>query len=147
MKMNKIVCTTILFLMTNLVFSQEWMVNYEKASAKATEENKNMILVFAGSDWCAPCIKLEKNILESNEFKKYAAEHWVLLKLDFPKRKQNKLPQVQQAHNDALAEKYNNKGYFPLVLVVNKSGVVLGETSFKDISPQSYIDELIAFEK
>lgn len=147
MKMNKIVCTTILFLMTNLVFSQEWMVNYEKASAKAMKENKNIIMVFAGSDWCAPCIKLEKNILESKEFKSYAADHWVLLKLDFPKRKQNKLPQEQQAHNDSLAEKYNNKGYFPLVLVVNKSGVVLGETSFKDISPQSYVEELIAFEK
>jgi hypothetical protein len=30
---------------------------------------------------------------------------------------------------------------------MNKNGEVLGETSFKDISPQSYIDELIAFEK
>jgi thioredoxin-related protein len=145
--MKKGIVTAILFLITSVVFSQEWMSNYEKATAKAANEDKNIIMVFAGSDWCAPCIKLEKNILESNEFKKYAAEHWVLLKLDFPKRKQNKLSQEQQAHNDALAEKYNKKGYFPLVLVMNKNGEVLGETSFKDISPQSYIDELIAFEK
>lgn len=145
--MKKRIFTAILFMMTTVVFSQEWMVNYEDASAKATKEHKNIIMVFAGSDWCAPCIKLEKNILASNEFKNYAADHWVLLKLDFPKRKQNKLSEEQQAHNDALAEKYNNKGYFPLVLVLNGKGVVLGETSFKDISPQSYVDELIAFEK
>ncbi len=145
--MKKRIITAILFLMTTIVFSQEWMVNYDEASVKAAAEHKNIIMVFAGSDWCAPCIKLEKNILESKEFKNYAAEHWVLLKLDFPKRKQNKLSEVQQAHNDALAEKYNIKGYFPLVLVLNGNGVVLGETSFKDISPQSYVDELIAFEK
>jgi thioredoxin-related protein len=137
--MKKIVFTTLTFFITTAIFSQEWMVNFEKASVKAGKENKNMVMVFAGSDWCAPCIKLEKNILESNDFKKYASEHWVLLKLDFPKRKQNQLSKEQQ--------KYNKKGYFPLVLIVDKNGSVLGETSFKDISPQSYVDELIAFEK
>jgi len=145
--MKKIVFTILAFFITTAIFSQEWMVNFEKASIRAGKENKNMVMVFAGSDWCAPCIKLEKNILESDNFKKYASEHWVLLKLDFPKRKQNQLSKEQQEHNDALAEKYNKKGYFPLVLMVDKNGFVLGETSFKDISSQSYVDELIAFEK
>jgi thioredoxin-related protein len=145
--MRKIIFTTLTFFITMAMFSQEWMVNFEDASVKADKEHKNIVMVFAGSDWCAPCIKLEKNILESDEFKKYALEHWILLKLDFPKRKQNQLTKTQQEHNDALAEKYNKKGYFPLVLVVDKKGSVLGETAFKDISPQSYVDELIAFEK
>ena len=33
------------------------------------------------------------------------------------------------------------------VLVLDKNGTVLGETGYKDISPQAYIDELITFEK
>ena len=55
-------------------------------TSTANNENKNIVMVFAGSDWCAPCIKLEKYILESDDFKNYAKEHWVLLKLDFPKK-------------------------------------------------------------
>lgn len=145
--MKKIVITTLVCFITTTIFSQEWLVNLEKATSKAEKEQKNIIMVFAGSDWCAPCIKLEKNILESDGFKKYASQHWVLLKLDFPKRKQNQLSKEQQAYNDTLAEKYNKKGYFPLVLVLNKKGDILGETSYKDISPQSYVDELIALEK
>lgn len=131
----------------NGLFAQEWHSNYSDATTLAQKENKNIIMVFAGSDWCAPCIKLEKYILESDDFMQYAKNNWVLLKLDFPKRKKNKLSEQQQEHNDNLAEKYNKNGYFPLVLVLDRYGNVLGETGFKDITPQDYINELIAFEK
>lgn len=131
----------------NGLTAQEWLTNIDEVTVLAQKENKNIIMVFAGSDWCAPCIKLEKNILETEKFSHYATSHWVLLRLDFPKRKNNKLPKEQQIHNDKLAEKYNKKGYFPLVLVLDKNGTVLGETGYKDISPQAYIDELITFEK
>ena len=34
-----------------------------KASiTKAQKQNKKIILVFQGSDWCGPCIKLSKEI-------------------------------------------------------------------------------------
>lgn len=146
--MKRISILLISFLFSfNALIAQEWFINFDEVKALAQKENKNIIMVFAGSDWCAPCIKLEKYIWESKDFKEYAEENWVLLKLNFPKRKTNKLSKEQQAHNDALAEKYNKKGYFPLVLVLDKNGKVLGETGYKDISPQSYIDELITFEK
>ncbi len=146
--MKRISILLISFLFSfNALIAQEWFINFDEVKALAQKENKNIIMVFAGSDWCAPCIKLEKYIWESKDFKEYAEENWVLLKLNFPKRKTNKLSKEQQTHNDALAEKYNKKGYFPLVLVLDKNGKVLGETGYKDISPQSYIDELITFEK
>jgi len=135
-----------LFFINGLI-AQEWHSNYNNAATLAQKENKNIIMVFAGSDWCAPCIKLEKYILESDDFMQYAKNNWVLLKLDFPKRKKNKLSEQQQEHNDNLAEKYNKNGYFPLVLVLDRHDNVLGETGFKDITPQDYINELIAFEK
>ena len=98
-----------LFFISIVGYSQEWLTNFDDATAIAQKENKNIIMVFSGSDWCAPCIKLEKYIWESDDFKKYANENWILLKLDFPKRKANKLSKEKQSHNDALAEKYNNK--------------------------------------
>lgn len=145
MKKSYIIIFLALFFVNEL-FAQDWLSDYSNAKSLASEDHKNIIMVFAGSDWCAPCIKLEKYIWESKEFKAYAKENWILLKLDFPKRKANKLSEEQQNHNDALAEKYNKKGYFPLVVVLDANGKVLGETGYKSIAPQAYVDHLISFE-
>jgi len=41
-----------------------------------------------------------------------------------------------------LAEKYNNKGIFPLVVLLDAGGNELGRTGYKKLSPKGYIDEL-----
>jgi len=145
--MKKVILSSLLILISFVGYSQEWFNNFDKAITTAKNENKNIVMVFAGSDWCAPCIKLEKYILESDDFKNYAKDHWVLLKLDFPKKKKNKLSDEQQLHNDNLAEKYNRKGYFPLVVLLDKNGSVLGETGYKKVTSQEYINDLISLEK
>jgi len=145
--MKKLILVGVFLFISINISGQTWLSNYGEAIAQAQKENKNIIMVFAGTDWCAPCIKLEKYIWESEDFKSHAKENWVLLKLDFPKRKANKLTKEQQAYNDALAEKYNKRGYFPLVLVLDSDGNILGETGYKNITPNDYVNELVAFEK
>lgn len=139
---------TLLFLSFQLTsFAQEWHTNLATAQEKATRENKNIVLVFAGSDWCAPCIKLEKNILQSQTFKAQAQKNWVLLKADFPKLKKNRLPDTQTAQNKQLAEKYNANGYFPFVVLLSPDGKLLGETSFSNQSPDAFVQTLNQFDK
>ena len=106
-----------------------------------------IILVFQGSDWCAPCIKLDREIWSTEVFKKYATENYVMLQADFPRRKKNALPEPQTKANAALAEKYNKQGYFPFVVVLDSNGKVLGESSYKKTTPENYIKELNAFRK
>ncbi len=125
-----------------LLNAQEWEVNFDKAKETASKENKNIVMVFQGSDWCFPCMKLERNIFHSEEFKAYAKDNYVMLRLDFPKRKKNALPEDQVAHNKKLAEKYNKGGYFPLVVVFDKEGNKLGQTGYKKITPKEYIKVL-----
>ncbi len=144
--MKKLLSLALLLISSVAVFAQDWNVNLESAKEKAEQESKNIILVFSGSDWCAPCIKLEKNIWESAEFKIAAKENWVMLKADFPRKKANRLSKEQTQENEMLAEKYNPNGYFPLVLVIDKSGNVLGTTGYKDSSPSDYIIHLQSFE-
>ncbi|RYJ42553.1 thioredoxin family protein [Flavobacterium beibuense] len=138
---------SLLLFISATCFAQDWKYNVDEAKALAARENKNIVLVFSGSDWCAPCIKLDRNIWQSEEFKNESSRKWVLLKADFPKKKQNALLQAQQEHNDKLAEKYNQEGNFPLVVVIDKTGKVLGKTGFKNISPKEYIALLHSFEK
>ncbi len=138
----------ILFLASfSTVFSQTWEANFTEAKAKAVKENKNILLVFSGSDWCAPCIKLDKNVWQSEAFAKASKENWIIYKADFPKKKSNQLSQELTNENKALAEKYNKAGNFPLVLLLDKSGKVLGITGYKNVTPQEYIQIIHSFEK
>lgn len=125
--------------------AQNWQTNIDQAKALAAKENRKIILVFQGSDWCAPCIKLEREIWNTDEFNDYAKDHFVMLQADFPRKKSNRLPAELQEHNNKLAERYNKNGYFPFVLVLDKEGKVLGETGYKKISPSEYIDLLESF--
>ncbi|GAA4107163.1 hypothetical protein GCM10022393_02220 [Aquimarina addita] len=141
--MKKLLLVLLLILLgTNSINAQEWFTDIEMAKKTASDESKPIILVFAGSDWCAPCIKLEKEILETTQFKKYAREKYVLLKADFPRKKKNQLSESLQQHNKQLAEAYNKSGGFPLVVVLDKNGKKIGETGYKKMTPEAYIQVL-----
>jgi len=139
-----------IFLLTSLLFSlsiqaQDWHESFDDAKAAAVLEQKNILLVFQGSDWCAPCIKMDHNVWSQEEFKAYARDHLVLLKADFPKRKNNRLEPAHQKHNDALAEYYNPQGIFPLVVIMNQEGKVIGETGYKKYDAQTYVKHIQQF--
>lgn len=126
--------------------AQVWQETFDDAIQKADEENKPIVLVFSGSDWCAPCIRLKRSILESDYFKKYAFANYILYNADFPRKKKNQLPLDKLNTNKSLAEKYNPRGYFPLVVVMDKQQVVLGKTGFsKKNSPEDYVSALNGF--
>lgn len=146
--MNKgIIVFVMAFLSFSAAFGQKWQTDFTKAKEIATAEDKPIILVFQGSDWCAPCIKLDREVWSTEVFKDYAASHYVMVQADFPRRKKNALSDNQTKVNSKLAEVYNKNGIFPLVVVLDSNGKVLGKTSYKKTTPQSYIDELNAFTK
>lgn len=129
----------ILSLNTARLSAQDWQIDWGIAKVEAEQANKKLILVFSGSDWCIPCIKLEKEIWESPSFTQYAEQYYVLFRADFPKRKKNKLPETIQKLNDRLASEYNSKGYFPLVVVLDPKGKVKGQLGYEKLTPEAYI--------
>lgn len=143
--MKNSILMVILFFLGLTVNAQTWKTDMDEAKEQAQKEHKEILLVFQGSDWCAPCIKLDREIWTSSEFKDYAKEHYVLVKADFPRRAKNQLEPEQQEKNNKLAEKYNQQGYFPLVVVMDEEGHVLGKTGYKKLSPKEYIVLLNSF--
>jgi thioredoxin-related protein len=109
--------------------------NFELVKKEAASQSKPIVLVFSGSDWCAPCIKLE-SIWQSTEFKEYAASNLILERADFPRK--NKTRSESKKQNEGLAARYNKEG-FPLVVVLDSKGTVLGKASYKNVSPNEYI--------
>jgi len=125
-------------------FSQDWTYNFKDAVQESNKSDKLIMLVFQGSDWCAPCIKLEKKIWQSEQFKTYSKESLVLVKLDFPRKKANQLTDLQKKHNNKMAEKFNTNGYFPLVVILNSKEEILDRFGYENWSTEAYIKRIDA---
>ncbi len=102
-----------------------WSGDFNEAAKRAQETHKLILINFSGSDWCGPCIRLRKEILESEVFESYAKDHLILVRADFPRQKKNQLNKEQVKKNESLAEKYNPEGKFPYTLLVDENGKIL----------------------
>lgn len=103
----------------------KWESNFEAAKKAAQENHKLILLNFSGSDWCGPCIRLRKEILESEVFTKMADTSLVLVNADFPRNKKNRLSAELTKQNEALADIYNRDGKFPFTLLLDAEGKVI----------------------
>ncbi len=121
-----------------------WLTDFEEAKTKAKTENRPILMSFSGSDWCGNCIRLDKILFQSPAFREFAKANLVLLKLDFPAKKKNKLSTEQTEHNEKLAEKYNKKGVFPTTLLLDADGVVKDKMSYPLDTADDYVKSLKA---
>ena len=119
--MNKLL---LLICITTMPFIQ-WQPNFETAKKIAKEKHAFILLNFSGSDWCGPCIRLKKEIFESEAFSKMADSSLIMVNADFPRNKKNQLDAQTKKQNDALADRYNPDGKFPLTLLLDADGKVI----------------------
>ncbi|MFC5045704.1 thioredoxin family protein [Aquimarina hainanensis] len=146
--MKKIVfLLSLLFFGYSTTIAQEWYYDIEQAKDLAKENNKKIFLLFTGSDWCPPCIKLERRVLSDENFLTFADKHFIMVKADFPKKKKNRLSEKQEEKNFKLAERYNKRMRFPVMLVLNEEGNVLGVTGYRKTSVERYMNLLASFEE
>ena len=134
---------------TGFVSAQEltWHTDMNKASEFAVKENKPLLMFFTGSDWCGWCVRLQKEVLKTDEFKKWANENVVLVELDFPKR----TPQdnIIKAQNRQLQSMFKVRGY-PTIWFVNPeinpekqiNLVGLGSTGYVKGGPLAWINKV-----
>lgn len=124
-----------------LLIPIQWEPNFDTAKKTAKEKHELILLNFSGSDWCGPCIMLRKNYLETDAFANFSENKLVLVNADFPRKKKNIGTPEQVKRNDALAEKYNKEGVFPLTLILNSDGKVLKSWQGK---PEGSVEKWIA---
>lgn len=138
----------ILSILTGILFTSNvtWLGDFNEATATAAQSHKLILINFSGSDWCGPCIRERKEILESEAFEKYAANNLVLVRADFPRQKKNQLSKEQTQRNEALADKYNPDGKFPYTILVDEHGKVLKDwDGFPNESAESFVGQIASF--
>lgn len=136
--MKKVVA--LVLLLANIGFSQNSETFTQKLETAKTE-NKNVLLYFSGSDWCAPCVKFKKFIVNTPEFQTFATENLVIYNADFPRLSKNKLAKEVEKNNELLADKYNSKGIFPLILLLDTEGNVIRKW---EEYPKETVEEFIS---
>ncbi len=99
-----------------------WLTSETAAFDKAKGEDRSVLILFTGSDWCPPCMMMEKEVFSTTEFKQFAEKNIVLLLADFPRAKDQSAQQKEA--NDILGKKYDVEA-FPTVILVNQDGKVL----------------------
>ena len=117
-----------------------WTEDFPAAQLRATEQKKRLFVDFTGSDWCPPCIALHDKVLTQPEFLQHAKEHFVLVKVDFPRNKPQADPQREA--NQILARAYRVQS-FPTVLVLEANGTEVQRLNgYNGGSPADFIKSL-----
>lgn len=137
----------LIFVFAGLFLSNvTWLGDFNEAKTEAVKSHKLILVAFSGSDWCGPCIRERKEILESAVFENFASDHLVLLRADFPRQKKNQLSAEQTKLNEALADKYNPEGKFPYTLLIDENGKVLKDwDGFPGESPDAFVNQIASY--
>jgi protein disulfide-isomerase len=126
------------FLITSFaVEAQElvWETNINKAMEVSNKTKKPMLLFFTGSDWCGWCIRLQKEVLKTPEFEKWAKDNVVLVELDYPRRTAQ-TPEIKKQNNE-LQQAFGIQG-FPTIYFANGS-TKEGKINFQGLGKTGYV--------
>lgn len=116
-----------------------WTTEYASAMERAKSENRNVFLFFTGSDWCGWCQRLDREVLSTVDFGRYANDKLVLVKLDFPRQVEQS--DALKSQNLELARRFRIQGY-PTVVVLDPSGKVLRRLGYQEGGPAPFLRAL-----
>lgn len=117
-----------------------WTDDFTAAQTRARAESKDLLLDFTGSDWCAWCIRLHREVFEQDAFEAAAPEQYVLVTLDFP-RDTSRLSEAVQRQNEGLRERYPIAG-FPTLYLLDAEGRPYATTGYREGGAEPYLEHL-----
>ena len=123
MKMKNLMNTIFFLFLIQIGFSQEveMITNWNKAKELAQKENKQILIILTGSEWCAPCKKMDKRVIENSEFQKYAEEKLIVFLIDLPGGGLVLNSKVYQDYQ-RFQKKYQTNA-LPSLILTDKNGV------------------------
>ena len=120
--MKKNIIPIIFLFLIQIGYSQELEVitDWKKAKELAKKENKRILIILTGSEWCAPCRKMDKKVIENLEFQKYAEKNLIVFLIDLPGGGIVFNSKVYQDYEE-FKNKYETK-YLPSLILTKSDG-------------------------
>lgn len=113
-----------------------WLTSMDEANALSAKTGRPIMANFTGSDWCGWCKKLRREVFDTPEFQKWAAENVVLLELDYPRSFQ--LPENIREQNQQLQQVFAVRGY-PTIWFFTLSNNDQGQASINPLGKTGYV--------
>lgn len=146
--MKKLFILLSIVLFASTTFATDFLAD---ALAKAKKENKAVMVIFSGLEWCPPCQMFDRYIIKSEQFKNFAKANLVMLEVDTKRTRKTVVsmdgkdfPQnaTYIADVDTLQNKYPHRGV-PYAVVVKSDGTLVYEQlGCPRASAQEFIDML-----
>ena len=130
----------LLVVLSSIGLNAQIVEDAASAFKQAKKNNQSVLLVFSGSDWCRPCIKFKKEVLNDSTFIDFSKSRLVVLNADFPQRKNQSEALVKQ--NEQLAEQYNPNGFFPQVVLLNSDSSIVANIAYTRQSASEFISQI-----
>lgn len=122
-----------------LAADEGFIEDADKAVQMAKQQKKDLLILFTGSDWCPPCIKLEKEVFSKDAFIDEATRDFVLLKLDYPRRKDQEESLKEQNQN--WANQFGVES-FPTVIMADAQLLPFKFSGYEEGGPENYLQIL-----
>ena len=119
-----------------------WLVGLDRAKDLAAESGRDILLNFSGSDWIPPSIELERRVFTKPEFITPALEKFVLVRLDFPRKRHSQSEALQEANLKAAAH-YEVRSH-PMVVLADPQGRPYSSVDYKtNLEPELFLKMLV----
>ena len=95
------------FFISSVADAADEQTRYEVGMEMAIQSKRDLLLIITGPKWCPACKKMKEDVFDTEKFEKLA-EHWVVCKIEIPKRHDHELKE--------FLEKLNIKA-FPTIML------------------------------
>ena len=123
--MRKTFLLTFLILVLNSNFGNaqevEMITDWNEAKELAQKENKQILIILTGSEWCAPCKKMDERVIENMEFQNYAKKKLIVFLVDLPGGGLVMNSKVYQDY-ERFKKKYQTNA-LPSLILTDKNGI------------------------
>jgi len=120
----------------------QWTMDFDAARKVAAEKKLPILINFTGSDWCAWCKHMDKEVFSQEAWKTYAKDNLILVWIDFPQDK-TLVPEKYVKRNAELSKFFEIEGY-PAYIVLDADGKnQIGQLGAdQEINPTLFISHL-----
>lgn len=122
------------------VVHPEWQTDFEAAKQRASDQQKDLLINFAGSDWCYWCKRLDAEVMTDADFVVPAQESFIFVLIDFPADRSGQSQPLQE-QNESLAEEFAVQGY-PTVILADSKGIAYARTGYRQGGGKAYLEHI-----
>lgn len=119
-----------------------WCTDLVVAKNYATLHDQDILLVFAGSNWCRPCIEFKRRMLDKVNFWNNQPNGVVILYLEYPTSSFENFSRSVGNDYARLQQTFNPGNIFPNVVLLDVNEQILVSPNCSKYSVETFAAEL-----